>query len=74
MEYQAKQLFAKHGVPVTEGIVANTPEEARAALTASNPQKRLIQPAEVTAAALWLCAPGSEGINGQAIAIAGGET
>ena len=51
-----------------------TPEEARAALTESNPQKRLIQPAEVTAAALWLCAPGSEGINGQAIAIAGGET
>lgn len=51
-----------------------TPEEARAALAASNPQKRLIQPAEVTAAALWLCAPGSEGINGQAIAIAGGET
>jgi len=31
MEYQAKQLFAKHGVPVTEGIVATTPEEARAA-------------------------------------------
>ena len=31
------------------------------------------EPAEVTAAALWLCAPGSEGINGQAIAIAGGE-
>jgi NAD(P)-dependent dehydrogenase (short-subunit alcohol dehydrogenase family) len=38
-----------------------------------NPQKRLIAPAEVTAAALWLCGPGSEGINGQAIAIAGGE-
>ncbi|WP_160005607.1 ADP-forming succinate--CoA ligase subunit beta [Nocardioides sp. AX2bis] len=31
MEYQAKQLFAKHGVTVTEGIVATTPEEARAA-------------------------------------------
>jgi succinyl-CoA synthetase beta subunit len=31
MEYQAKQLFAKHGVPVTEGIVADTPEEAKAA-------------------------------------------
>ncbi len=31
MEYQAKELFAKHGVPVTLGIVANTPEEARAA-------------------------------------------
>jgi succinyl-CoA synthetase beta subunit len=31
MEYQAKQLFAKHDVPVTEGIVANTPDEAQAA-------------------------------------------
>ena len=31
MEYQAKELFAKHGVAVTPGIVANTPEEARAA-------------------------------------------
>ena len=46
---------------------------AKAALEAMNPQNRLIQPAEVTAAALWLCGPGSEGINGQAIAIAGGE-
>src|SRR5215217_7560179 len=31
MEYQAKELFAKHDVPVTLGIVATTPEEARAA-------------------------------------------
>ncbi|HET6651712.1 MAG TPA: ADP-forming succinate--CoA ligase subunit beta [Nocardioides sp.] len=31
MEYQAKELFAKHDVPVTLGIVANTPSEARAA-------------------------------------------
>jgi 3-hydroxybutyrate dehydrogenase len=57
-------------------IVAKTgtsPEAARAALLATNPQRRLIQPAEVTAAALWLCAAGSEGINGQAIAISGGE-
>lgn len=48
-------------------------DEALAALASTNPQKRLISPAEVTAAALWLCAPGSEGMNGQAIAIAGGE-
>ncbi|MDO5604053.1 MAG: SDR family NAD(P)-dependent oxidoreductase [Paracoccus sp. (in: a-proteobacteria)] len=47
--------------------------DARAALEAFSPQKRLIRPDEVTAAALWLCAPGSEGINGQPIAIAGGE-
>ena len=31
MEYQAKELFAKHNVPVTLGIVANTPDEAKAA-------------------------------------------
>ncbi|MBJ7528418.1 MAG: ADP-forming succinate--CoA ligase subunit beta, partial [Nocardioides sp.] len=31
MEYQAKELFAKHGVPGTPGIVANTPAEAREA-------------------------------------------
>lgn len=48
-------------------------EEALKALSATNPQRRLIRPAEVTAAALWLCGPGSEGVNGQAIAIAGGE-
>ncbi len=29
MEYQAKQLFAKHGVSVTVGVVATTAEEAR---------------------------------------------
>lgn len=66
---------------MTDRSVANivaktgkTEAEARAALAQTNPQKRLIQPGEVTAAALWLCAPGSEGINGQAISIAGGET
>jgi len=59
-----------------ENIVAKTGrshEEALHSLTRMNPQGRLIQPAEVTAAALWLCGPGSDSINGQAIAIAGGE-
>ncbi len=50
-----------------------TCEAAREALAATNPQRRLIRPEEVTSAALWLCAPGSEGINGQALPIAGGE-
>ncbi len=30
-EYQARDLFEQHGVPVLRGIVATTPEEARAA-------------------------------------------
>lgn len=65
---------------MTDRSVANivaktgkTEAEARAILAATNPQRRLIQPSEVAAAALWLCAPGAEGINGQALAIAGGE-
>jgi NAD(P)-dependent dehydrogenase (short-subunit alcohol dehydrogenase family) len=47
--------------------------EARAELVKQNPQGRLVQPAEVANAVLWLCLPGSESITGQAIAVAGGE-
>ena len=57
-------------------IIAKTgksEEEARAALVTTNPQGRLVQPEEVANAVLWLCAPGSDAINGQAIPIAGGE-
>jgi 3-hydroxybutyrate dehydrogenase len=50
-----------------------TEQEARAALEAFNPQNRLFQPSEVTATALWLCSPGAEGVNGQAISLSGGE-
>lgn len=57
-------------------IVAKTgqsEEQARQALAARNPQQRLVQPAEVAQSVVWLCAPGSASINGQAIAIDGGE-
>jgi len=47
--------------------------EVLAALTASNPQRRLIAPAEVSNAVLWLCRPGTESVTGQSIVIAGGE-
>jgi NAD(P)-dependent dehydrogenase (short-subunit alcohol dehydrogenase family) len=48
-------------------------EEARAELARFNPQGRLVSPEEVAAAVLWLCLPESGSINGQAIAVAGGE-
>lgn len=48
-------------------------EEALAALTAENPQGRLIAPAEVTAAALFLCSEAARSINGETIAMGGGE-
>lgn len=57
-------------------IIAKTGKssaEAQAILTASNPQGRLIRADEVTATALWLCSPGAESVNGQSIALSGGE-
>jgi NAD(P)-dependent dehydrogenase (short-subunit alcohol dehydrogenase family) len=46
---------------------------ARAELAAHNPQQRLVQPEEVADTVAWLCRPQSASINGQAIAVAGGE-
>jgi 3-hydroxybutyrate dehydrogenase len=62
-----------HSVEVIAEKTGRSLAEARSILEAMNPQNRLIQPCEVTATALWLCGPGSQGINGQAITIAGGE-
>ena len=50
-----------------------TRDAALAELTKSNPQGRLVQPAEVADAVTWLCGAGAGSITGQAIAVAGGE-
>ena len=66
--------------PMMDKAVANivtktgrTPEAARAELAKANPQGRLVRPEEVADCVLWLTSPGAGSINGQAIAIAGGE-
>jgi NAD(P)-dependent dehydrogenase (short-subunit alcohol dehydrogenase family) len=59
-----------------ETIVAKTgrsAEQALAEFTKSNPQGRLVKPEEVADTVLWLASPGAASINGQAIAVAGGE-
>ncbi len=48
-------------------------EEALAHFVKANPQNRLIKPEEVAHTVLWLASPDAASINGQAIAIAGGE-
>ena len=62
-----------HSIEVIAAKTGRSPAEARAALEGLSPQNRLFQCSEVTAAALFLCAPGSEGINGAALPITGGE-
>lgn len=57
-------------------IVAKTgraADQVRADIVRHNPQERLIQPEEVARAVGWLCLPESSSINGQAIALDGGE-
>jgi NAD(P)-dependent dehydrogenase (short-subunit alcohol dehydrogenase family) len=54
-------------------LTGRTADEARAELVRHNPQARLITPGEVADAVLWLVSPGASAVNGQAIAIAGGE-
>lgn len=62
-----------HSIRVISEKTGRSPAEARQALESLSPQNRLYRPDEVTAAALYLCGAGSEGVNGQSITIAGGE-
>lgn len=48
-------------------------DDARSALGKDNPDGRLITPDEVAAKVLWLCSPGADAVNGEAISI-GGDT
>ncbi|WP_262269549.1 SDR family NAD(P)-dependent oxidoreductase [Microvirga yunnanensis] len=50
-----------------------TRHEALAELVKHNPQGRLIDPAEIADAVLWLCGEGARSVTGQAIVLAGGE-
>ncbi|EBA06845.1 SDR family NAD(P)-dependent oxidoreductase [Sagittula stellata] len=66
--------------PMLERSIANivektgkTEEDARAALCAGNPQKRLIQTDEVAGAVLWLCSDAARSVNGHALSLSGGE-
>ena len=63
-----------HAVSTIVEKTGRSVEEARAFLTATNPQGRLIQPEEVAETVLWLCSEKAGSITGQAISISGGET
>lgn len=51
-----------------------SPADAATTFTRANPMSRLVSPHEVAAAALWLAGDAAASVNGQAIAVDGGET
>lgn len=66
--------------PLIDGAVENisaktgrSTDEARNELAKSNPQGRLVQPKDVAAMVVWLASPQAAAINGQSIAVDGGE-
>jgi len=86
LEYAAKNITVNAVCPgytdtdIVKDAIANiraktgrSESEALAALVATNPQRRLVQPEEVAHTTLWLCKPGTESMTGQSIVIAGGE-
>ena len=65
--------LVQRSLDVIEAKTGLSRQEALDQFVKDNPQKRLIQPDEVAACALWLCDPLSASVNGQSIAVAGGE-
>jgi NAD(P)-dependent dehydrogenase (short-subunit alcohol dehydrogenase family) len=65
--------IAREAIATIAAKTGRSEADARAELTRTNPQGRLVLPEEVANAVLWLCLPGSEAINGQSIGVAGGE-
>lgn len=55
------------------GKTGMSEEQARARLAERNPQGRLVAPEEVAETIAWLTLPASAAVNGQAIAVDGGE-
>jgi NAD(P)-dependent dehydrogenase (short-subunit alcohol dehydrogenase family) len=65
--------MAAEAVANITGKTGRSEAEALAELTKNNPQQRLIAPEEVADTVMWLCEDSSRSMNGQAIAVAGGE-
>ena len=66
--------IVREGIANVMAKTGRSEAEARAGFTQSNPQGRLVQPEEVASAVRWLCSAGAASVNGQAIAVCGGET
>ncbi|RZL65805.1 MAG: SDR family oxidoreductase [Variovorax sp.] len=55
------------------GKTGRSEADALAEFSSVNPQKRIVQPAEVADAVRWLCGPAAAAVTGQSISVSGGE-
>lgn len=55
------------------GKTGRSETDALAEFSSVNPQRRIVQPAEVADAVRWLCGEGAASVTGQSISVSGGE-
>lgn len=63
----------RNSVANVVGKTGRSEADALAEFAAVNPQRRIVQPAEVADAVRWLCGEGAVSMNGQSISVSGGE-
>jgi len=66
--------IASDAIATIQRTTERSAAEAQASLARFSPQRRLLDPAEVAALVSYLASPAAAAINGQALAIDGGET
>jgi len=63
----------RNSVANVVGKTGRSEADALAEFSSVNPQKRIVQPAEVADAVRWLCGEGAASVTGQSISLSGGE-
>jgi len=63
----------RNSVANVVGKTGRSEAEALAEFAGVNPQRRIVQPAEVADAVRWLCGEGAASVTGQSISVSGGE-
>ncbi len=63
----------RNSVANVVGKTGRSEDDALAEFSSVNPQKRIVQPAEVADAVRWLCGAGAASVTGQSISVSGGE-
>ncbi|MET3459767.1 SDR family NAD(P)-dependent oxidoreductase [Variovorax atrisoli] len=63
----------RNSVANVVGKTGRSEADALAEFSSVNPQKRIVQPAEVADAVRWLCGAGAASVTGQSISVSGGE-